>query len=208
MAWFESIFSSNFMPHGHCYLWTPGILWSLVVSDALIAASYFSIPVALIYFTSQRSDVPFSGTFRLAALFIITCGMGHLVDIWNVWHGDYWLTASIRIITALASVITAIALWPIIPRALRIPSTATLRNEVEQKERVQKELKETLASLEKRVDDRTAELVNQKDTMRRANNVMVDRELEMIRLKTEVNALRQQLGKPEKYVIVTEKSGH
>ena len=194
------------MPHGHCYLWTPEILWSLVISDALIAASYFSIPVAIVYFTNQRDDIIFSGIFKLFALFIITCGVGHLVDIWNVWHGDYWITASIRIITALASVTTAIALWPLIPKALRIPSVDSLRSEVSEKEKVQRDLEEALSSLEERVNERTLELVNQKETMRRSNNLMVDRELEMIRLKAEVNTLCTELGRPKKYTIVTDPS--
>jgi hypothetical protein len=45
----EELFSSSFMPHGHCYLWNPGLIWLHVVSDSLIALAYFFIPVALIY---------------------------------------------------------------------------------------------------------------------------------------------------------------
>lgn len=42
--------SENFMPHGHCFLWQPDILWLHVVSDACIVLAYFSIPFALILF--------------------------------------------------------------------------------------------------------------------------------------------------------------
>jgi len=42
----EKLFSSSFMPHGHCYLWNPGLIWLHVVSDSLIALAYFFIPVA------------------------------------------------------------------------------------------------------------------------------------------------------------------
>ena len=31
--------SSYFMPHGHCYLWIPTILWMHVLSDLLIGAA-------------------------------------------------------------------------------------------------------------------------------------------------------------------------
>ena len=34
----------NFMPHGHCYLWDSVLIALHVGSDAVIAASYFSIP--------------------------------------------------------------------------------------------------------------------------------------------------------------------
>jgi hypothetical protein len=37
----EELFSSDFMPHGYCYLWKPGLVWLHVVSDALIALAYF-----------------------------------------------------------------------------------------------------------------------------------------------------------------------
>jgi EAL domain-containing protein (putative c-di-GMP-specific phosphodiesterase class I) len=37
----------SFIPHGHCYLWMPEVLWLHVMSDAVIAAAYFSIPFAL-----------------------------------------------------------------------------------------------------------------------------------------------------------------
>jgi len=38
--------SSMFSPHGICLLWEPELIWLHVVSDAVIAASYFSIPFA------------------------------------------------------------------------------------------------------------------------------------------------------------------
>ena len=37
----------GFIPHGHCYLWMPEVLWLHVMSDAIIAVAYFSIPFAL-----------------------------------------------------------------------------------------------------------------------------------------------------------------
>jgi hypothetical protein len=47
----RSIVSSvGFEPHGHCFLWTPGLLWLYVVSDSVIALSYYAIPLALILF--------------------------------------------------------------------------------------------------------------------------------------------------------------
>jgi hypothetical protein len=38
---------NGFLPHGYCFTWSPGLLWSMVGADAVIAASYFSIPVAI-----------------------------------------------------------------------------------------------------------------------------------------------------------------
>jgi hypothetical protein len=43
---FDWLRPANFMPHGHCYLWRPDVLWLRVGSDTLIALSYCAIPVA------------------------------------------------------------------------------------------------------------------------------------------------------------------
>jgi hypothetical protein len=45
--------SSMFSPHGICLLWEPELIWLHVVSDAVIAASYFSIPFALAIIVSK-----------------------------------------------------------------------------------------------------------------------------------------------------------
>src|SRR5688572_3253618 len=114
------------MPHGHCYAWTPSILWASVLSDATIAFSYFSIPVALLYFMRKREDLPFSWIFALFGSFILACGTGHVFEVWNTWHGAYGSQAVIKVITAVASIGTAAVLWPLLPRALALPSPRQL----------------------------------------------------------------------------------
>jgi hypothetical protein len=59
----EKLFSSDFMPHGYCYLWKPGLVWLHVFSDTLIALAYFAIPVTLVYFIRKRRDLPFHWMF-------------------------------------------------------------------------------------------------------------------------------------------------
>ncbi len=53
--------SSMFSPHGICLLWEPELIWLHVVSDAVIAMAYFSIPFALTIFVSKRKDIKFGG---------------------------------------------------------------------------------------------------------------------------------------------------
>jgi hypothetical protein len=81
----------RFMPHGHCYLWLPELLWANVVSDALIAFAYLTIPVTLVYFIRKRRDLPFDWMFGAFGVFILACGSTHVLDIWTIWHPDYWL---------------------------------------------------------------------------------------------------------------------
>ncbi len=123
----ESLFSGNgFMPHGHCYLWTPGLVWLHVISDALIVIAYFSIPIALVYFVRNRKDLTFAWMFVSFAVFILACGTTHLMEIWNVWHSQYWVSGGVKALTALASVPTAILLARLVPAALTLPSPAML----------------------------------------------------------------------------------
>jgi serine phosphatase RsbU (regulator of sigma subunit)/anti-sigma regulatory factor (Ser/Thr protein kinase) len=116
----------GFEPHGECYVWTPGIIALHVASDALIALAYYSIPVLLVFFLRRRTDIPFSGVVWMFVIFIVACGTTHVLAIWEIWHGAYWLSGIVKAITAVASVGTAILMIPIIPRALRFKSPAEL----------------------------------------------------------------------------------
>jgi signal transduction histidine kinase/CheY-like chemotaxis protein len=123
----REFFSSQYAPHGYCLLWEPWLVWTHVVSDVLIALAYFSIPIALVIFVRRRRDVSFGGVFWMFALFITACGLTHVMRIWNLWHGDYGIEALVKIVTALVSVGAAIALWPLLPRILALPSPSQLR---------------------------------------------------------------------------------
>jgi PAS domain S-box-containing protein len=117
---------NDFMPHGYCYLWNPGLVWLHVLSDAAIALAYFSIPVTLIHFARKRRDLPFQWMFVLFGVFIVACGSTHAMEVWNLWHADYWLAGVVKVITAAASVPTAILLVQLVPKALAIPGLGDL----------------------------------------------------------------------------------
>src|ERR1700726_1243307 len=153
------------MGHGYYYLWKPEIVWLHATSDARITLSYFVIPVALVYFVRKRRDLPFHWVFFMFGIFILGCGSTHLMEIWTLWNGTYRLAGVIKAITAGASVATAVALVPLIPRALLLPSPSQLRaaNQELEKENVERRraeaaLKVAHDELELRVQQRTAEL--------------------------------------------------
>ncbi|ATE66956.1 ATP-binding protein [Rhizorhabdus dicambivorans] len=119
--------SGSYAPHGYCLLWDPKLVWTMAISDALIAIAYFSIPIALVTLIRKRRDIEFGGIFWLFALFITACGLTHIVALWNLWNGAYALEAGVKAVTAAASVLTAIILWPLLPKLLALPSPAHLR---------------------------------------------------------------------------------
>jgi len=128
-AWFNNLLTStsDFMPHGACYLWLPSLVWLHVISDTLIALAYYSIPFALFYFVRKRVDLAYRWVFVLFGVFICLCGTTHLISIWTIWHPDYWLDGWVKLATALVSIITAMLVWPLIPKLLLLPSPLSLQ---------------------------------------------------------------------------------
>ncbi|QOZ31991.1 ATP-binding protein [Bradyrhizobium sp. CCBAU 53421] len=119
--------SSTFSPHGICLLWEPELIWLHVISDAIIAASYFSIPFALAILVSKRRDFQFGWMAWPFAAFILACGLTHVFSIYTLWVPIYGLEGLLKALTAIASIFTAVLLWPLIPKILAIPSEAQLR---------------------------------------------------------------------------------
>ena len=185
----DSLFSSgDFMPHGYCYLWKPGLVWLHVVSDALIALAYFSISIALIYFIRKRRDLPFNWMFLCFGTFIMACGTTHAMEVWTLWHGTYWLSGAIKAVTAMASVPTAILLVHLVPRALALPSPEAMKLEIAERKRAQQALHEAKEELELRVRERTAELSKANEELVAENAQRKRAEKESVAWKDELAA--------------------
>ncbi|MEP0788811.1 MULTISPECIES: ATP-binding protein [Cyanophyceae] len=121
---------NGFIPHGHCYLWKPNLVWLHVVSDFLIGLAYVSISGTLSYLVYKaRRDIPFYSVFLAFGLFIIACGATHFIEIWTLWHPMYWLSGSIKLITAIVSVTTALLLPPLVPQVIALVAAAKSSNE-------------------------------------------------------------------------------
>ena len=132
------------MPHGHCYFWRADLITLHVVSDGLIALSYYSIPLIIVYLVRRRTDIPFRSLFWLFGAFIVACGTTHLLEVYTVWQPAYWLSGWVKAVTAIVSVFSAMALVRVVPVALQMPSPDALQKLNEE--------------LESRVQARTADL--------------------------------------------------
>jgi PAS domain S-box-containing protein len=109
--------SSPGLPHGYCLTWSPKLLWTMVGSHAVIALSYYSIPIALLRFVRNQPGLNVNWAFVMFAVFILACGTTHLIAILNIWIPAYRLDAAAMAITAGASAATAIMIWPLMPIA-------------------------------------------------------------------------------------------
>ena len=128
MSFLQSLFDDQGLtPHGFCLSWDPELMGVHVVSDLLIGLSYYSIPIVLAVFAVRRTDLAFRRVFWLFGVFILACGTTHFMAVWTLWHPDYGAEGAVKAITAAASLLTAAQLWPLLPRALALPSPAALR---------------------------------------------------------------------------------
>jgi len=145
---------NGYIPHGYCLTWSPVLVNTFVISDVLTSLSYFSMPLALGYFARKRQDFPYRWLLWLFSAFILACGTTHLMDAIVLWEPMYALDALLKAVTAVISVATAIALWPLLPHALRLPSPSQLQranialeSEIAQRKQVEQELRESNAKL-------------------------------------------------------------
>ncbi len=123
-----SFFARNgLLPHAVCLTGSLGLLWGMVISDALIAAAYFSIPVTMVRYLRKRGPQPGTWVAGLFSAFIFACGLTHVLDIWTVWQPYYGALVLAKASTALLSIATAVAIWLLLPKALKIPSVGQLQ---------------------------------------------------------------------------------
>ncbi|MEG4197866.1 ATP-binding protein [Microcoleus sp. Pol12A5] len=157
----STFFSNNFIPHGHCYLWKPGLVWLHLTSDALTTLAYYSVAVAIVYFTNERKDLPAHTVMLLVGFFFIfaLCGTTHLMEIVTLWHPIYWVAGLIKAVTGVWSFYTfTFLLIPLIPVALDTPSPAQLALTNQELEESRRRIEAINVELEQRVHERTAQL--------------------------------------------------
>ncbi|MBC8078208.1 MAG: histidine kinase, partial [Chloroflexales bacterium] len=125
--------TDGYAPHGYCILWQPGLLWFHVSTDGLIGTAYVAIASTLAYLVYRaHRDLPFHWVLLAFGAFIIACGGTHFMEILTFWTPVYWLSGYLKLITAVASVATALALPPLVPKTLALIATAKVSQQRKQ----------------------------------------------------------------------------
>ncbi len=154
-----------YMPHGYCLAWEPWLITLHAASDFVTFGAYSAIPVAIWIFVSRRKDLELKPLARLFAAFILWCGLTHLFGLITLWYPVYELQGVVKGITATVSLTTAFLIFPLIPKALAVPSPRQLQavndklqEEIRSHRATLAELQSARDELEVRVAQRTNEL--------------------------------------------------
>ena len=154
--------SSTWPSLGACVDWIWAVLGPMVAGDLLMALAFLSIPVMLLVLLRRRGDMRFNWAMRLLCAFNLLSGITHLIAVWTVWEPAYTSLAVVKLATGIVSVATAALLWPMIPKALRIPSInqlqaaiARLETQAVERRRAEARLAKMNAELEQRIQERT-----------------------------------------------------
>jgi PAS domain S-box-containing protein len=122
----RNLFVVGSAPNINCLGQEPSLIALYVGSNLVIGLSHVAISLTLVYFVFKKRNLPFNWMFLAFGLFIIAGGATHFMGIWTLWHPTYWLAGGVNLITAMASVTTAVMLPPLIPEALALPAPAEL----------------------------------------------------------------------------------
>ncbi len=119
-SFLDTLFETDrYMPHGYCFLWQPELLWMHIISDVAIAAAYFSIPITIYYLLRKNAQtIPYRWVLAMFAVFILFCGLTHLIELVTLWRPYYYIEGIMKVLTAAASVATAVMIFPLVPTLL------------------------------------------------------------------------------------------
>lgn len=116
--------TNDYMAHGFCFSWEPGLVRLHVVSDIATGIAYYAIAFAMLYYACKRRGITYYGMLISFAAFILACGTTHFFAAYTIYDPVYWQEGYVKAFTAVISIASAIYFIPQIPKALTMPSLA------------------------------------------------------------------------------------
>lgn len=130
--YFTNLLSTeNWPARWTCGTWSAADGWIYIISDLIIFAAYLSIPIMLFIYLWKRNLGFFKPLTFAFGVFILSCGVTHLIDAIIFWEPIYRFSGFVRAITAVVSVATVGLMIKSVPTALTFKSPATLQKEVD-----------------------------------------------------------------------------
>jgi signal transduction histidine kinase len=174
LEFFSGLFDpTGFSPRWECGHWSAGLIALHVGSHVLIGLAELAIAILLLAFVRHRRELPFRSFFVWLGLFLVACALTHFLETVMFALPVYRLSGLVKLLTAIASWGTVLALVPVLPQALALRSPQELERAVREHCRDQETLRELAGTLERRVAERTAELEQQARELRDMNRALM-----------------------------------
>jgi len=131
--------TSDWPPRWHCGRWSQFHGWLYIISDLMIWAAYFAIPLIIIRYITKRTSQHFKRLYVLFAAFILACGATHFLDALMFWVPAYRLSALVKFATGIISWVTVFSLIRILPQAVKTKTSKDLEEELRLKREEEQE---------------------------------------------------------------------
>ncbi|MFN3240717.1 MAG: sensor histidine kinase [Planctomycetota bacterium] len=136
--------TDDFPARWHCGNWSDFLGWLHILADLTIWLSYMGIPLGLGVIVLRRRDVPFPRVFWLFICFIASCGFTHLIEAGIFYWPVYRLSGLAKVVTAIISLATMVAMVSYVSRAVRLPSFRQALSDLEEQHKLRSQRIEEL----------------------------------------------------------------
>ncbi len=107
----HGLLMGDYLPHQFCYAGDKKLVSANALGDGVIGLAYLLVSAVLLWLARRSGrKLPFANLFWLFGIFIVSCSTVHFLEIITLWKPLYWLLTGAKLITALASMVTAVAL--------------------------------------------------------------------------------------------------
>lgn len=161
-TFFQKFFdTSDFPARWNCGNWDSFHGYLHILSDLMIWAAYFMIPVALVYYWwKKREEIEFPKLFWLFGAFIFSCGITHFIDATMFYYPIYRVSGAMKFLTAVVSWMTVFAIIRITPEALSLPGRANLSVELQRQLDKRHDIQERLAESNRELEAYTGRVAH------------------------------------------------
>jgi signal transduction histidine kinase len=176
---------------GDGWLSRPGLVQLHLVSDTLIWLASLAFPAILLYFAWRRR-IAFPWIFWMFGALFVSCGFTRFCEVVLFEHPVSYLSGAVKLLTAVLSWATVLGLLLVVPRVSALRTPGELEREITERRESEESWRKVHSALERRVEERTAEL--------EAANAALDKkiaELERIEAERENLLLREQRARAE-----------
>lgn len=96
----------HYMPHAVCWRGNGILIWGMAIGNSAIFVCYAIISIGLFRLIYKVNLGPFATPAAGFGMFIATCGITHLADVFTIWHSAFWWQVAGVWLCAIPSAVT------------------------------------------------------------------------------------------------------